>query len=199
MNDLFEGPLLWFLNRGSGFVLLAALTGTVVLGILATQGNAGGRVPRFVTQTLHRDVGLVSAVLLAVHVTTAVVDSYVDIRWWQALSPVGATYEPLWLGLGAFSLDLILVVIVTSMLRHRIPHRLWRTVHFATYAAWALGVVHGLGIGTDTGTTVATAVYAGSVVCVLIAVGLRIYWSWRTRRPPAATPVASPYFSGVNR
>ena len=38
--------------------------------------------------------------LLALHVTTAVVDTYVDIRWWQAVLPwVGSTYLPLWLGL----------------------------------------------------------------------------------------------------
>jgi sulfoxide reductase heme-binding subunit YedZ len=199
MNDLMEGPLLWFLNRGSGFVLLAALTATVVLGILATQGSTGGRVPRFVTQTLHRDVGLVSAVLLVVHVATAVVDSYVDITWWQALSPFGATYEPLWLGLGALSLDLILVVIVTSMLRHRMPHRLWRTLHFSTYAAWVVGVAHGLGIGTDTGTTMATAVYVGCLVCVLVALGLRIHWSLRARQSRKNTPDTSPYLSGVIR
>ena len=199
MDELMEGPLLWFLNRGSGFVLLAALTGSVVLGILATQGNSGGRVPRFVTQTLHRDVGLVSAVLLVVHVATAVVDSYVDIRWWQSLSPFGATYEPLWLGVGALSLDLILVVIVTSMLRHRMPHRLWRTLHFSTYAAWALGVAHGLGIGTDTGTTIATAVYAGCVGCVLVALGLRVHWSLRARQAPTSSPDTSPYLSGVIR
>jgi sulfoxide reductase heme-binding subunit YedZ len=199
MNALMEGPLLWFLNRGSGFVLLAALTGTVVLGILATQGKTGGRVPRFVTQTLHRDLGLVSAVLLVAHVTTAVVDSYVDIRWWQALSPFGASYEPLWLGLGAFSLDLILVVIVTSMLRHRIPHHLWRTLHFSTYAAWGLGMAHGLGIGTDTGTTIAAAVYAGCLGCVLIALSLRIHWALRARRSLKNAANLSPQLSGVIR
>ena len=199
MAALVEGPLLWFLNRGSGFVLLAALTGTVVLGILATQGRAGARVPRFVTQTLHRDVGLLSTVFLVVHVTTAVVDTYVDIAWWQALAPFGATYQPLWLGIGAVSLDLILVVIVTSLLRHRIPHRLWRTLHLSTYAAWALGVVHGLGIGTDTGTTAATAAYLASVGCVFIALGVRVHSRQRSPESVKNTDAPSPYFSGVIR
>ena len=39
-----EGPLLWFLNRGSGFALLGVLTLTVLLGVLATW-RAGGRSP----------------------------------------------------------------------------------------------------------------------------------------------------------
>ena len=143
--------------------------------------------------------GLLSAVFLVVHVTTAVVDSYVDIAWWQALSPFDATYRPLWLGIGAVSLDLILVVIVTSLLRHRMPYGLWRTLHFSTYAAWALGVVHGLGIGTDTGATAATAAYLASVGCVVIALGVRVHSRQRSPESVKNTDVPSPYFSGVIR
>ena len=169
-----DGPFLWFLNRGTGLVLLVLLTLTVVAGVLAGRGRAGGRVPRFVTQTVHRDLALVSGVLLAVHVVSAVVDTYVDIRWWQAFVPVGATYRPLWLGLGTLTLDLLLVVIATSLLRHRLPHRAWRAVHLTTYGAWGLSVAHGIGIGTDTGSTVATWVYIGSASAVALALAVRL-------------------------
>ena len=37
--------MLWFLNRGTGFVLLGVLTATVVLGVLATRGT--GRMSWF--------------------------------------------------------------------------------------------------------------------------------------------------------
>jgi sulfoxide reductase heme-binding subunit YedZ len=169
-----DGPFLWFLNRGTGFVLLGLLTLTVVAGILATRGRAGGRVPRFLTQTVHRDLGLVTVAALTVHVVSAVVDSYVDIRWWQAFLPVGATYQPLWLGLGALALDLVAVVVLTSLLRHRLPHRLWLVLHLSTYAVWAVAVVHGLGIGTDTGSGFATATYLACAACVGLAVVVRL-------------------------
>ena len=144
-----DGPLLWFLNRGTGFTLMVLLTATVLLGILATRGAAGGRMPRFATQSLHRNLGLLSVLMLLAHVTSAVADEYVDIRWWQALSPLGATYRPLWLGLGTLALDLMVLVTLTSLLRPRIGHRLWLVVHLGSYAAWAAAVAHGLGIGTD--------------------------------------------------
>ena len=169
-----DGPFLWFLNRGTGFVLLVLLTLTVVAGVLASRGRAGGLVPRFLTQTVHRDLGLVSVVLLAVHVVSAVVDTYVDIRWWQALVPVGATYQPLWLGLGTFTLDLLVLVVVTSLLRHRLPHGLWRALHLTTYGAWGFAVAHGVGIGTDTGSTLATWVYVGSAGAVALALVVRL-------------------------
>ena len=104
-----DGPLLWYLNRGTGVVVLVLLTLTTVLGIASIGGRPARGVPRFVTQALHRNAALLAVVLLAAHVASAVVDTYVDIRWWQAFWPFGATYEPLWLGLGAVALDLMAV------------------------------------------------------------------------------------------
>lgn len=167
-----DGPFLWFLNRGTGLVLLVLLTMSAVAGILATRGRAGGRVPRFVTQTVHRDLALVTSVLLVVHVASAVADTYVDIRWWQAFVPAGASYRPLWLGLGALTLDVFVLVVLTSLLRHRLPHRAWRALHLTTYAVWCLAVAHGLGIGTDGG--LATWVYVGSAIAVALALAVRV-------------------------
>ena len=144
-----DGPILWYLNRGTGVVVLVLLTVTTVLGIVALGNRSGRGLPRFVTQALHRNLALLSVVLLAVHVVSAVVDEYVDIRWWQAFVPVGATYEPLWLGLGAVALDLIAVVVLTSLLRHRMQHRAWRLLHVSSYGLWLMSLLHGIGMGTD--------------------------------------------------
>lgn len=168
-----EGPLLWFANRGTGVALLLLLTLTTVLGVLATRGDAGRGLPRFVTQSLHRNLGLVSLALLLAHVATAVLDEYVDIRWWHALVPVGATYEPLSLGLGTVALDLLVVAAASSLVRHRLPHRAWRAVHVATYGAWALSVLHGIGIGTDARTEWGMWTTMGSVAAVGAAVAIR--------------------------
>jgi sulfoxide reductase heme-binding subunit YedZ len=149
VNAFLHGPTLWYLNRSTGLVVLALLTITTLLGVLST-GQGRRLLPRFVGQALHRNLALWSVVLLVLHVTTAVVDSYVDIRWWQAVVPwAGASYLPLWLGLGTLSLDLIVLVCVTSLVRARMRHRTWRLVHLMAYGAWGIAVGHGLGIGTD--------------------------------------------------
>ena len=148
MSTLLHGPLLWYLNRSTGLVVLALLTLSALLGLWST----GSRrvVARFPVQALHRNVALWSVTLLALHVTTAVVDTYVDIRWWQAFVPwVGATYLPLWLGLGTVALDVMVLVALTSLVRSRMRHRTWRSLHVTAYAAFAAAVAHGLGIGTD--------------------------------------------------
>lgn len=147
-----DSPVLWYLNRSTGLVLLVLLTATVVLGVISAGSRRGPdsrAVPRFVSQSLHRNVALLSVLFLTAHVVSAVIDSYVDIRWWQAFFPVGATYQPLWLGMGAFALDLIAAVTLTSLLRTRLRVRTWRTIHLLAYAAWVVAVIHGVGIGTD--------------------------------------------------
>jgi methionine sulfoxide reductase heme-binding subunit len=168
-------PVLWYLNRSTGLVVLALLTATALLGIVAT-GRGGRVLPRFVGQRLHRDLALWSVVLLTVHVATAVTDTYVDIRWWQSFVPwVGATYLPLWLGFGTLALDVIALVTVTSLLRTRLGRRRWHAVHLLAYGAWGAGVAHGLGIGTDLRTAgwERTAVWA-SVCLVAVAAVLRV-------------------------
>ena len=181
MSGITQGPLLWYLNRSTGLVVLALLTVTAVLGVLSTAG--GGRVlPRFAGQALHRNLALWSVTLLALHVTTAVVDTYVDIRWWQAFVPwAGASYLPLWLGLGTVALDVVVLVVATSLVRARMRHRSWRLVHLLAYAAWAIAVAHGLGIGTDlrhhgwerSAVWASVALVAGSAVVRLLAVTAR--------------------------
>ncbi len=169
-----NSPNLWFANRGSGVVLLAVLTFSTLLGVLSTS-RAGSRAwPRFLTQGLHRNVALLAVVLTVVHAATAVVDEYVDIRWWQAVVPFGATYKPLWLSLGTIAFDLMIAVALTSLLRRRMRHGLWRAIHLMAYVTFTLGVVHGLGIGTDASEPWSVAVTLACVGSVLLAVVARL-------------------------
>jgi methionine sulfoxide reductase heme-binding subunit len=170
-----EGPVLWYLNRSTGLVLLVLLTLAVVLGTLATRGGAGSRPPRFVVQSLHRNLALLAVVTLGLHVATAVLDEFVDIRWWQAFLPWELRYEPLWLALGILALDLMLAVTVTSLLRTRMQVETWWWVHLTAYAVWVLSMVHGLLIGTDSAEGWVQAVYAGCAAVVVLAVLVRAF------------------------
>jgi methionine sulfoxide reductase heme-binding subunit len=173
-SDIMNGPALWFANRGTGFVLLLLLTLSTVLGVLSTARVSPRLWPRMLSQGLHRNVSLLAVTFLAAHVTTAVVDTFVDIRWWQAFVPFSGTYKPLWLGLGSFSLDLLIAVTATSVLRHRMSHRPWRAVHVLAYGAWGLGLLHGLQMGTDSSTLWGTALNYGCIATVGVAVLARL-------------------------
>ena len=127
-----QDALLWYVNRSTGLVLAVLLTATVVLGVLGARRDPGPRaVPRFVPQAVHRGLGLLAVLLLAVHVASAVIDEYVDIRWWHAFVPAGLRYQSVWLALGIVAGDLLLALVLTSVVRTRLRHRHWRAVHLA--------------------------------------------------------------------
>lgn len=174
MTAFHDDRLLWFLNRGTGVILLVLMTLSVALGVASTVRTTSTRWPRFVTQALHRNLSLLTVALLVAHVAAAVIDDFVDIRWYDAVVPFGANYDPFWLALGTLSLDLTVVVVATSLLRHRFGLRSWRAIHLSTYAGWALGLVHGFGIGTDHRTVWSVAVTAGCVGLVAGAAAVRL-------------------------
>jgi sulfoxide reductase heme-binding subunit YedZ len=145
MNDL----TLWYLARGSGIVSLALFTMTFALGLLTAGRVSSPSWPRFVTETLHRNLSLAAVTFILVHVMTILVDTYVTIRPWEAVVPFIGTYSPLYLGMGALAFDVIVALIATGLLRTRMPYRAWRLVHWLAYAGWPIAVVHTIGIGTD--------------------------------------------------
>lgn len=176
-----SNELLWYLNRGTGVTLLALLTLSTSLGVLSTARLGHPLWPRFVTQRLHRNISLIAVTMLAVHILTAVLDNYVDIRWYEAFLFRSGAYKGMWLWLGTLASDLMIVVAVTGMLRTRMTHRAWRSIHVAAYLAWVVAVLHGAGIGTDTRTAWGMGTVVASVGVVTAFAVVRLA-TWNEER-----------------
>ncbi len=146
---LLDPKAFWYLTRGTGIVALLLLTVSVALGVLTTARWRSPRWPRFALGGLHKHLTLLSVVLVVVHVLTTIADGYAPVRIKDAFVPFTSQYRPVWLGLGAMAFDLLLALVLTSLLRARIGHRLWRRVHWLAYACWPVALVHALGTGSD--------------------------------------------------
>jgi sulfoxide reductase heme-binding subunit YedZ len=164
----------WYLMRASGVVSLLLLTIVSALGVATISRWRPGRVPRFVTLGLHRNVSLLAVAFLSVHVLTAVIDPDATVAAIQVVVPALSDRYGLWLGLAALAFDLVVALVVTSLLRHRIAPRVWRTVHYAAYLAWPVALLHGAGMGTDAGAWWMLAVDAGCIALFAGAVLLRL-------------------------
>ncbi len=149
MSGITQSTALWYASRATGVVSLLLLTGVVLLGVLVNrQGRLPG-LPRFVVTGLHRNLSLLSVAFVAIHVITAVIDPYVTIRIVAIVIPLSSAYKPLWLGLGAISVDVVLALILTSLARARMSRRLWRSLHWLSYVAWGTALAHSLFSSTD--------------------------------------------------
>ena len=182
MTISFGGPGLWYATRATGLVALLLLTASVLLGVLTAGRFASPRWPRFLTVGLHRNVSLLAAVFLVLHIGTTVLDSYTSVPLSAAFIPFVSGYKRFWVGLGAVALDLLIALIVTSMTRMRLGHRAWRLVHWCGYACWPVAVAHGVGAGTDEHHSWAVTMTIGCVTAVAGLVAWRLLWRWPERR-----------------
>ncbi len=165
---------LWYLTRSTGLVSLVVLTATVILGIVASVGWTSDRWPRFLSQSVHRNLSLFCLALIGIHVLSTIGDGYVPIGLADAVIPFRSPYRPIWVGLGALAFDMLLAVAVTSALRRRIGVAAWRGVHWLAYACWPVAAVHGLGAGSDTRLPGATLVFVACVASMAAAVAWRL-------------------------
>ncbi len=184
MNTAF-----WYASRATGIVALLLLTAVLVLGILVNrQGRLPG-LPRFAVTDIHRNLSLLSVAFIAVHIGTAILDTYVHIPLLSAVVPFSSGYERLWLGLGAISVDLMAAMIVTSLLRGRLNRIVWKAVHLLAYASWPAAFAHSLGSSKDLqqGWLLVLAVACAAVVAAAV--------TWRlahaARQVPRAGRVAA--------
>lgn len=172
------GSAYWYLTRSTGAVALLLLTGAVALGVLDVRRFSSPNWPRFVLDTLHRNVSLLAMVFLLLHVLTSVLDSFAPISIVDAIVPFAGAYRPFWLGLGALSFDLLVAVTITSLLRRRFGYGTWRAIHWLTYASWPIALLHGFGTGSDVKSTWLLLLSIGCLLVVLAAVLARVISGW---------------------
>ena len=179
----------WYASRATGIVALLLLTAVLVLGILVNrQGRLPG-LPRFAVTDLHRNLSLLAVTFIALHVFTAVLDTYVHIPLLSAVIPFASGYERLWLSLGAISLDMMLAMIVTSLARGRMNRVLWRAVHLLAYASWPVAFAHSVGSSRDLQHGGMLALAVGCALMVAAAVAWRL--AHAARQIPRAGRVAA--------
>ncbi|MFD1050792.1 ferric reductase-like transmembrane domain-containing protein [Kibdelosporangium lantanae] len=161
-----------YVARGSGIISLALFTMTFALGLLTAGRVSSPSWPRFVTETLHRNLSLTAVTFIVVHVVTIVLDANMGVGPLEVLVPFIGTYSPLFLSLGTIALDILLTLAITGLLRTRLPYRVWRLIHWMAYAAWPVAVVHGIFIGSEQSWVLITA--GASLVLVLACGSIRV-------------------------
>jgi hypothetical protein len=176
-----SGSALWYLTRGSGVVALMLLTATTVVGVLSAGRWRSERWPRFAVAAVHRNLTLVALAFIGVHVATTIADGYAPIALKDVFVPFASQYRPIWLGLGALTLDLLLAIGISSALRRHIGYRAWRMLHWAAYATLPLALVHGLGTGSDARRGWMAVLSLACLALVVVAVAGRVVHSHQPR------------------
>lgn len=150
----------WYVARAAGLVAWALLAASVGLGVLLSSKLLGRRVPPTWQLDLHRGLAALAVAFTGVHVAGAVADDWIHLGWSEVLVPFTSSWRPVAIAWGVVTLDLLIAVQVTSLLRRHLSRRAWKRVHLLSYPLFASATAHGLTAGTELGTTAGIAVAA---------------------------------------
>lgn len=173
MHLAASSSTVWYAARAGGVVSYVLVSASVLGGILLAGKRSVPGLPRFAVEDVHRFLGLLAGLFIAIHVGSIALDTVVPFSPSQLVIPFTSSYRPLATGLGIVAVELLLAVAVTNRLRSRLPYKIWRRAHYLTLAVWLLATVHGILSGTDRGETWLLAVYATTVALVAGAAVLR--------------------------
>ena len=164
-------PVTWLLARSAGLVAFALLTLALTLGLaLSTRllGNKRGKMLLGWHQTLMW-TGLAMVVL---HGTALALDPIMHFGFVGVLVPGMAPWRPLPVAAGIVTGWIMLALAASFHVRRRIGQRRWRLIHYASFAAFAVGLYHALNVGTDLVATrglVFAGIVSAPVVWLVVA------------------------------
>ncbi len=146
---------LWALGRGTGIVALVMFTVALVLGITSGSGRPLPGLGRFAATDLHRTAALTGTALIAIHVGSLFFDPYAQLRLVDLVVAVPGRRQAAVAGpRHARARPAPGRRPASRLLRHRVGPRVFKAVHWATYAFWPIAFAHALGNGTDSASLV---------------------------------------------
>jgi methionine sulfoxide reductase heme-binding subunit len=170
-----KDPTFWILARASGLTAYALMTMTVLAGLTVKSRPFGRAVKAASATDTHRFLSLLALGAVAVHGGALVLDRTVHVNLTTLLVPGASGYRPLATAAGVVSAELAALIVVSSSLRKRIGVRVWRRLHWLTFAIFVLATVHGLAAGTDSTRPWAFDLYAAAVFAVTAAAAWRVF------------------------
>jgi sulfoxide reductase heme-binding subunit YedZ len=114
--------------------------------------------------------------LAGIHLLSLLLDQTARIGLLDLLVPFHSSYGTLAIGLGALSVDILLIVAVSAFFKRQMNKDLWQWLHRLSYPAFALIFFHSVLSGTDFSDPIVSAItWAAGAMLLLLAL-VRAIW-----------------------
>ncbi|HYL08591.1 MAG TPA: hypothetical protein VEU76_08570 [Candidatus Udaeobacter sp.] len=158
---------LWVLARVAGLSSYGALAIALVTGITLRTSVLDWLGSNRALRGLHEYTTVLWIPLAGLHLGSLLLDSTARIGWLDLVVPFHASYGTLAIGLGALSVDVLIAVTVTSLVRRRLDKQVWLWIHRTSYVAFALIFLHAVLSGTDFSVPAVSAITWGTAATLL--------------------------------
>lgn len=144
----------WYTSRATGIVAYALLAGSLAWGISHSIRLFKQPRPPWMLD-MHRFLSGLACVFVGVHVIVLLFDKFANYTLLDLLVPFAsqsklATKDAWPMALGIVSMYLLIAVEGTSLMMKKLPRKMWKAIHYLSYALFAFVTVHVLLMGTDT-------------------------------------------------
>ena len=203
-----NSKLAWQIGRASGILAFILLTIVVVNGLLMTTRMLFRIVPPAFNYETHRFLSWMAVLAVVGHFASFTLDEFLKLTLGESLIPFFLVrdfpsrlgFSLTWtVGIGVIAFYGILALVITSELRRfGFPVKKWRALHYTSFLAYILFLVHGITAGTDSREWWMIWMYSLSGVLVIGLTGLRIYTAVQKKRAATAKspiPPATPQIS----
>jgi methionine sulfoxide reductase heme-binding subunit len=181
--------LFWITSRAAGVAALLLASVGVSLGLLMGGKMMRGRGPDL--RVAHETISIATIVAIGVHGVALLGDQFVSPSLADITVPFVSGYKTVWTTVGIVAGWSTISLGLSFYARRWIGARRWRSMHRFTVLAWALGVIHSLGEGTDSGEVWFLAMTAIAVVPALVLLIARLSGA-RPESSSRTTPRSSP-------
>jgi len=167
---------LWVLARVAGLSSYAALAIALVTGITLRTAVLDWLGSNRALRALHEYTTVLWIPLAVLHLISLLLDTTARIGLLDLVIPFHSTYGTLGIGLGALSVDVLLLVTVTAFLKRRMNKNVWMWVHRLAYPAFALLFLHAVLSGTDFSDPIVSAITWAAASMLLLLALARAIW-----------------------
>jgi hypothetical protein len=177
-------PLAWIVARAAGIVAFALLTLSTWLGLAMSTRILGTRRQKALLGW-HRTIVWTGLSMLVLHAGALLLDPVLHFGLPAVLVPFTSPWRAGAVAMGVIAGWLSLMLALSFRARRWIGQRGWRTLHYASFGAFGLALVHALSAGTDFIGIKGTVIAAVAVAPVLWLGFLRILEPRRRGAGPA--------------
>jgi predicted ferric reductase len=181
--------LSWYVARASGIVSWILVTTSILWGLLLSARVLNRHTAPGWLLDLHRYLGALSIVFTGVHIAGLVGDNWMKIGWGEVLIPMRSAWRPGAVAWGVAAFYMLVAIEITSLLKSRIPRKLWRATHYVSFPLFIACTVHGVQSGKDAHHRAFEALTVVTISTFMVLFLLRLA-ATRSSRPTGTTTSA---------
>lgn len=199
LSNLFNGDIAWtwLIIRASGVIAWALLSAVVFWGLFLRTRILGKKTTPVNLLHLHRWLGTLALVALAVHLGALLIDPVVKFTIPEILVPGLASWQPIPVALGTLALWCMLPVSLIGRIRTKMGKKgnaFFKKSHLIAYFAWPLATAHYVLAGTDAMTqwSIALVIFVSVILIFLLLTRGFVQPARRTPSPRTPNTPSSP-------